>query len=143
MRTPSDIATVAFISVFVSTLVAHAVSTRSGSFTESIIAAGGIGAFVWAGTYIGARWAPRQQRTVRLAQVLGVLYGIVVVALSMPIKTHAIRVDMPPPGEGRSPFTTLVLAAVAIAVPLAVLATPILVARGMAILCAGRVVRDA
>jgi hypothetical protein len=143
MRSPSSIAVVPAIAVVVAVLTTRASAVVSHGFTETLIEPVVLGGFVWVGTYFGARWAPPLQRTGRLARVLGVLYLVAGVALTMPIKTHAVLLNMSR-GEGDTGVLAGVTPTLIIcALPLALLGVLILVARGLAVVCGGRVRRDA
>jgi hypothetical protein len=153
LRTSSHIATIAAVALFVATLVSHAFRLLHGpSLDSATMSPGALSAFlegiipavlVWVGTYSGARWAAPQQRTARLAQVLGILYFLIGVAISLPIKTHAVLLGMPTASrstgapEFLSPFVaSVVVAFVAVAVSL-------FLARGLAATCGETRARDA
>lgn len=101
--------------------------------TSTAVGALLLGALVWLGTYIGARLAPPAQRTGRLARWLGAIYALVGVALTVPVRTHAIRIDLPISGA-QSPDTsllgplTIALVSLASLVSLAIAVTRILAA---------------
>lgn len=109
MHTPGHIALVgasaialAMVAASVSLAVFHpggAGSSLGNAVLSAVIEASTIGAFVWCGTYLGARIAPPRQRDNRLSLWLAVIYFVAGIALSMPIKTHAVLVDMPVPSE--------------------------------------------
>ena len=59
----------------------------------------GIGLLVWVGVYFGARFAPSHQRNGRLVRLAAITFGVLGLLLSLPIKTHAVRLDMPSAGD--------------------------------------------
>lgn len=93
------------------------------------------GVLVWVGTYVGTRWAAPYDRTGRLAQVLGVLYLVVGVAMSTPIKTHAVLLDMPPPSSSASPLDVIRPLVASVGGPLVMVVGSLLLARGIATVC--------
>lgn len=101
------------------------------------------GALVWVGTYVGARWAASQQRTVRLAQVLAILYFIVGIVLTLPIKTHAVLLEMPAASGSAGPLDFVSPLAFSVGAPLVMVVAPMLLTRGIAILCGRKTRRDA
>ena len=154
MRTPSYIAFVAATALSIAVFVPQVFTLPLGpspphfpaifleisvAFLEAII----LGVLIWVGTYIGARWAPPQQRTIRLAQVLGVLYLIIGFAMTLPIKTHALLVDMPPPSASASVLDPIRPIAASIGVTLVILVVSLFLARSLAAICGERVSRDA
>ena len=154
MRTPSHIALIAATALFVAAFVLQEFMLPVGPSPLSVPAIsleilyaflGAIipGLLIWVGTYIGARWAPPQQRTIRLAQVLGALYLIIGVAMTLPIKTHAVLVDMPPPSGTASVLDPVRPFAAGIRVALVMVVVSLLLARSLAAICGGRVARDA
>jgi hypothetical protein len=104
MRTPRYIANVS-IGVLVLTVLAARIlvdlvdSSRGEAFLVTLgqAALGSVllGAFAWLGTYLGARFSAPYQRSDRLIRVVSLTFIAFGVLLSLPIKTHAIKIDMP------------------------------------------------
>jgi hypothetical protein len=82
------------------------------------------------------------QRTVRLAQVPGVFYFSIGVVLTIPIKTHAAAVEMRR-ARGGALGPVLTTFVVSIVAALLVVVVSLLIARGMAVFCGGKVGREA
>ena len=99
------------------------------------------GVIVWVGTYAGARMCAPWLRTPRLVRVLAVLYGILGVLLSLPIKTHAVVVEMPRGGFTASYY--LFSTAFCIVTALVIALIPLLVVRTLARAFGDEVGRDA
>jgi hypothetical protein len=74
-------------------------ASRSFSFSETIAAAVaealGVAFFAWVGMYFGARLAPPNQRNGQLVKLVAIAHGVFGTLLTLPIKTHAVMVDMP------------------------------------------------
>jgi len=101
------------------------------------------GVLIWVGTYRAARWAAPRQRTARLAQVLGVSYLIIGVAMTLPIKTHAVALlDMSPPSGSAGPLDFVSPFVASIGVALVMVVVSLFLARGLAAICGGKVSRD-
>ncbi|HTC16349.1 MAG TPA: hypothetical protein VK695_11160 [Steroidobacteraceae bacterium] len=153
MRKPSYIALIAAVALFVAVLVEHVFTLMRGPPPNSATISSEVfsallegiipGVLIWVGTYIGARWAAPHQRTVRLAQVLGVSYFIIGLALNVPIKTHAVLLDMPAVSASASPLTLVTPVVASIGAALVMVVVSILLARGLAVICGGTVGRDA
>jgi hypothetical protein len=101
------------------------------------------GAFVWLGTFVGVRWSPMRQRTNRLARLLALMYLVCGIALGLPIKTHAVKVDMPQVNDDSGLIISPPPKVVAAGVLLLMFVLPVALARGAAALCAVAVDRDA
>jgi hypothetical protein len=143
MRSPSFFAGVAFLAELLSALVVGAAAGHLPWFAGAIVEAAMLGVLVFAGTYVGVRWAAPHQRTRRLAWSLGLLYLVVGVALFAPIQTHAV---MQRPNQGGSVIgvpASVPPAVTTVALPLVLLLASILLARGLAAGCGGRLDRDA
>src|SRR6267154_2704556 len=107
MRTPGYIALVGACAIALAIVVAtlgtaafHLTGANTAlgySVLSAIVEALTVGALVWCGTYIGARATPIEQRGNRLSVWLASIYFAIGIALSFPIKTHAVLVDMPAP----------------------------------------------
>jgi hypothetical protein len=93
---------------------------------------------VWAGTYIGARWAAPHQRTTRLVLVLGILYLLIGVAISLPIKTHAVRLDMSIASRDTGPLEFIGPVATSAVVAFVTVTVSLLLARSLAAICGPR-----
>lgn len=141
MRTPKHLAFIAAVAFAVPILVSQVLTFMydppSGPATISLGILSGLipGALVWVGRYMGARWAASHQRTVRLAQVLGVLYFIVGVAMTIPIKTDAALLEMDPARGSASPFDFISPVVSSVGIPLLMVVAPMLLTRGVAMLC--------
>jgi hypothetical protein len=152
MRTPSYIALSAAIAGFIATLVSHVFTLMHGRLLTSAMISPQVlsallegitlTAIIGIGTYLGARWAPPRQRTAGLAQVLGVLYFIIGGLLTFPIKTYAVAVEMPRASGGRLGSATGDFVVFSAAAILAVVIA-LLIARGIAAFCGGKVGGDA
>lgn len=95
MNASSRVALCAGSAILLGGLVASAAT--SFNLTSILIGAAKFtyaGALVLLGTYVGARLAPPQQRSAGLIRVLVLLYAMIGVALAVPIKTHAVMVDV-------------------------------------------------
>jgi hypothetical protein len=75
--------------------------------------------------------------------VLGVSYFIIGLALNVPIKTHAVLLDMPAVSASASPLTLVTPVVASIGAALVMVVVSILLARGLAVICGGTVGRDA
>jgi hypothetical protein len=143
MRSPSFFAGVAFLAEVISVLVVGVTAGHARWLAGPLVEAVMLGALVFVGTYVGVRWAPPHQRTGRLAWSLGLLYLVVGVALSMPIQTHALMQRPNHGGSVAGMLASMPPAVTAIALPLALLLASILLTRGLAAGCGGRLNRDA
>jgi len=113
MLSPSRISFVAggsiATSIAISQLVAELVRERppgaGASWAVETACLGGLffGALVWLGTYAGAKLARPAQRTRRLAMWLAVGYLAIGILFSLPIKTHAVVIDLPRGGAEPDP----------------------------------------
>lgn len=78
-------------------------ASPSASLSEwlasTVSAALGISLLVWVGMYFGARFSPPHQRNGRLVWLAVITFGVLGVLMSLPIKTHAVRLDMPSAGD--------------------------------------------
>jgi hypothetical protein len=145
MRTPSHIAFIAAIAFAIPILASRVLMLMTGPHSSPAQIAVGVlaallegiipGVLVWVGTYVGTRWAAPYQRTVRLAQVLGVLYLVIGVAMSTPIKTHAVLRDMPPPSSSAGPLDFIDPLVASVGAPLIMVVGSLLIARGIATVC--------
>jgi hypothetical protein len=109
MITPSRIAVAGSCAMVVSMVAANGIvqiagrGSSSASLSEWLAstAAGalGIGLLVWIGMYFGARFAPPHQRNGRLVRLAAIAFAVLGVLLALPIKTHAVRLDMPSAGD--------------------------------------------
>lgn len=100
-----------------------------------------VGLLVWIGTYFGARLSKSEQRTYRLAKSLAALYVAIGIVLSLPFKTHAVKLDLPIPGRP-APATDWMPLLVGFSVLLSMVIVPLIVTRIMAAAIA-RTKRDA
>jgi hypothetical protein len=147
MLSPSRLALFPASALFVAGIVLSAVTGFGGSKfdpTAMALAATGfafIAALVWLGSYMGARPSAPQHRTARLARALALLCGIFGAALGIPIRTHAVLVDMPAAGSGPSPYWTPEV--VSIAALLASVLISLFLVRILATICARAVARGA
>lgn len=146
MRPPKHIALVAAIALVIPSFASRLLELMHRPVSDAALISWDIltlmalsipAVLVGVGTYVGALWAAPPQRTARLAQVLGVLYLIIGVVLSFPIKTHAVVVDMPAPGSdvGRGWLDSIHPALLAGGAALAALLLPIFLTRGVAMFC--------
>jgi len=148
MRTPRYVATVStgvlVLTVLAARLVVNlVVSSRGEAFLGTLgqAALGSVmcGAFAWLGTYLGARFSTPNQRSDHLIRVLSLTFIAFGVLLSLPIKTHAIRIDIPSASYASSGVDWS-----AVLLPLGLLGLlvliPFVVTRGLAIVLA-KVVR--
>jgi hypothetical protein len=75
------------------------------------------GLFGWVGMYLGARLAPADRRNGRLVRLVAIAYSALGILFSIPIKTHAVRLDMPSAGDASaSQFMPLLIPVALIAV---------------------------
>ena len=72
------------------------ISSHHADYVPAVIEGLALGAFVWACTYVGIRFTPPARRNGSLALVLGLLYAVVGITLSIPRKTHAVLVSHSP-----------------------------------------------
>ena len=98
-------------------------------------------ALVWVGAYLGARITAPKNRTLRLARVLTLLYGIIGVALTLPIKTHAVLVDMPTADGASSGYFSPRTVSTAASAAIVLISFIVVPALGM--ICRHRAARDA
>jgi hypothetical protein len=153
MRTAGHIALVSAgtlaLATFVFVTVSEVVSFRAGGspfLIEVVVTASGallIGALAWVGTYFGARLAAPHQRTGRLARWLAAIYGAGAVLLCLPIKTHAVKLDMPPPSGVAGHIELWNSLLVALGIPLLVVIVALLTTRALAAALGQKVGRDA
>src|SRR5690348_12490806 len=108
--TPGCVATVSTgaltVTVILATIATELIgSPREGAFLDVVVgtALGSalVGALVWVGTYIGARNSPPNQRSDRLVRTLSLIFIGLGLLVSLPIRTHAVRLEMP--GAGHTP----------------------------------------
>jgi hypothetical protein len=109
MTTPSRIAVAGSCAMAVSVAVTNGIvqnagptspaASLSGWLASTVAGALGIGLLVWVGIYFGARLSPPHQRNGRLAWLTVIAFGVLGVLLFLPIKTHAVRLDMPSAGD--------------------------------------------
>lgn len=139
MTTPSRVAIAGSCAMAISAVVTNVIVQIAGpaisaSAWESLLAtlagALGISVLAWVGMYFGARFSPSHQRNGRLAWLAAIAFGVLGVLLSLPIKTHAIMLDMPPAGDASAgQFMHLLLPVAFIA---AVLLGSLLITRALA-----------
>jgi len=136
---PSRIATAAscalgVASAVTSGLVQIFVST-SGSLeglTSAAAEALGVSLLVWVGIYFGARTSAPQQRSRRLVAISSFVFGFFGVLLSLPIKTHAVMLDMPSSvGPSGSHYLLMLIP---IAVATVVILGPMFITRALAVM---------
>lgn len=105
MITPSRIAVAGSCAMAVSVTVTNGIvqiagpASLSGWLASTVAGALGVGLLVWVGMYVGARFSPPHQRNGRLAWLTVITFGVLGVLLSLPIKTHAVKLDMPSAGD--------------------------------------------
>jgi len=144
MRTPGYIATVCTGVLVLTVLAARlvvglVVSSRGeaslGTLGQAALEAALLGAFVWLGTYLGARLSAPHQRSDRLIRVVSLTFIAFGVLLSLPIKAHAIRIDLP-----KASYASSAVDWSAVLLPLGLLGLlvliPFVVTRGLAIVLA-------
>jgi hypothetical protein len=104
MRTPLYVATVCTSVLAFTVLVASVVgdlivSSRGDAFLgplgHAALGSMFLGIFAWLGTYLGARYSAPYQRSDRLIRAVSLAFIAIGVLLSLPIQTHAVRLDMP------------------------------------------------
>lgn len=66
---------------------------------STVAGALGIGLLVWVGAYFGACFSPPYRRNERLVWLAIIAFGVLGVLLSLPIRTHAVRLDTPAAGD--------------------------------------------
>jgi hypothetical protein len=153
MRTAGQVALIGAgalaIAIFIAMVVSEAVRFRGANapyLLGVVVAASGgllIGALVWVGTYVGARLAAPHQRTGRLVKWLAVIYGAGGVLLSLPVKTHAVKLDMPAGSGGAGHVELWNGWLLPLAIPLLVVIVALLITRVLAAALGEKVGRDA
>ena len=145
MRTPGYIGLIAAIAFAIPIVASQVLVVFTGPHSSPAeIALGALlallegiipGVPVWVGTYVGTRWAAPSLRTLRLAQLLGILYFLVGVAMSIPIKTHAVLRDTPPPTTSASSLDVISPFVASVGTPLLMVIGSLVLARGIAAVC--------
>lgn len=153
MRTASNIAFIGagttVLATFVVTVISGVIRLRAdGSlFPLGVVATAAtalfVGALVWVGTYLGARFAAFDQRTGRLAKWIAVVYGVGAVLLSLPFKTHAVMLDMPPGSDGTGHVEMWTPWFLPLAVPVLIVVIALLTTRALAAALGRQAGRDA
>jgi hypothetical protein len=137
MRRSIHIAGIAALALASSMVVVLLLRKRSTSSLDDLTAPIVGGLLVGFGTFIGCRWAPPNQRSTRLAGALGVIYFLLGVVLTVPHKTHAVKMDLPVAGTGSSLIGESVEVALGLIAAFTLVLFPTLLARGIAALCKG------
>ena len=147
MITPSRIALAGSCAMAVSVVVTNGIvqiagppspsASLSGWLTSTVAEALGIGLFVWVGMYFGARFSPPHQRNGRLVWLTVIAFGALGVLLSLPIKTHAVRLDMPSPDDASANLFMPLLIPVALIA--AVVLGSVFITRALAAMSGSRV----
>ena len=134
MRAPSRVATISAgaltFAIFAVSVVSAMVKSTHTSDPAMMFAAYaalealGMATLAWVGVYIGARLLPPHQRSDRLIRVLSLVFVLLGIVLSLPIRTHAVKLDLPL-ASGRTTnidwaalISSLVMLALSIVVPL-------------------------
>jgi hypothetical protein len=81
-------------------------------------------------------WCVPQRRTARLARVMAFLYGVLGVDLVIPIRTHAVVVDIP--ANGSPTINSVTPMIISVAVLLAIILAPPFLIRRVAAACADK-----
>lgn len=147
MITPSSIAVAGSCAMAVSVVVTNGIvqiagpASPSASLSEwlasTVAGALSIGLLVWVGMYFGARFSPPHQRNGRLVWLAVIAFGVLGVLLSLPIKTHAVRLDTPSAGDASaSQFMPLLIPVAFIA---AVVLASVFITRALAAVSGSRV----
>jgi hypothetical protein len=100
MRTPRYIATVSSVVLGATMLIISVVSSLRG---EAVLGHFGVAAlesvllcaFAWPGTYLGAKYSTPHQRSDLFTRVLSLTFLAIGIVMSIPFKTHAVKLDMP------------------------------------------------
>jgi len=112
-------------------------ASLSGWLVSTVAGALAIGVLVWVGMYFGARFSPPHQRNGRLVWLSVSAFGVLGVLLSLRIKTHAVRLDMPSVGDASaSQFIPLLIPVALIA---AVVLASVFITRALAAVSGSRV----
>ena len=153
MRTPGYIALVgacaialAIVAATLGTALFHLTGANASigySVLDATIAGLTIGALVWCGTYIGARLTPPHQRGNGLLVWLASIYFAAGIVFSLPIKTHAILVDMPAPSAQGSQTPAVGSITLSLLPLVLILLLPVALTRILAIVLARGRGRDA
>jgi hypothetical protein len=138
MRSSVHIAATTAMALAASMLVVLSLTTQSSVHFADLLAPIAGGLLVGLGTYLGSRWAPPFQRSVRLARVLGTFFFGPGVVLTFPHKTHAVKMDLPVAGGAANSVAVVVDVALALIAASAVVLCSMLITRGIAALCRPR-----
>lgn len=142
MRSSVHIAATTAIALAASMFVVLLLTTHSPVHLGSLLAPIAGGLLVGLGTYLGSRWAPPYQRSARTARVLGALFFGLGVVLTLPNKTHAIKIDMPVDQGATSSVDVFVYVVFGLIATSAVVLFSMLVTRSIAALCRSRSARE-
>lgn len=141
MHTPSRIAILAAIALSAAMFIASLVITAAWTGTSAAynaIAAILLGILAWPGTYIGARMAGRRSCTSQLTRALVTAYGLIGVIVALPMRTHAVVVNVPTAGSLKLLTGALAPFAAALLVVLVAFA----ITAGIATVCRAENARD-
>ena len=99
-----------------------------------------LGGIAWIGTYLGTRLSKPSQRTPRLGRWLSLTYAVLGLLLSLPISTHAVKMDMPPAASTHAAptlalFSPLVMT---LAIPLIIAVVCLIITRSLAAVLGSR-----
>jgi hypothetical protein len=146
MRTPGRIALFGAVALSFTIFVAPAVwellgRTDAGvwsgaAITATVIQSALLGILVWIGTYLAARLVTPHQRSVRLMQALVAIYVVIGFSLTMPINTHAVKLDLPLSANGHFVGEQWIVLVTPLVVALTIVGVSFAVTRGVAAMCA-------
>jgi hypothetical protein len=138
MRSSVHIAVTAAIALAASMFVVLLLTTPFSAHPSDLLAPIAGSFLVGLGAYIGSRWAPPYQRSVRLACVLATLFFGLGIVLTFPHKTHVLKMDIPVAGGAAGSADILIDVALALIAALAVVLFSMLITRGIAAVCGPR-----
>jgi hypothetical protein len=142
MRTPAAIATFACVALSAAAAAGEIVgdiwSPLAGHFLNKLpldlLEAALFGALVWVGTYLGVRRTPVQQRTFSFKIALAAVYFVCGLVMTLPVTSHAVKLDMPQTG-GTARIDIVVPLLAAICTLVLFVAIPFVMTRFVSAIC--------
>ena len=149
MRTPSRIATLAaavlavaiFVAQVVDELRRETLGMSLPGVRVALFSALLLGILAWVGTYLGARMAGPRRCTPRLALALAAAYAALGIVITVPIRTHAVKLDMPT--ANASSHLDVMGSLPWWAGPILIVVVALVITRLLAALCVARIGGDA